>query len=130
MESFKVMDKEEAKDEMKKKNFQDFLGKTSRIIERALDNQFDVIGDFFAEEDEEEDGLIKKKKEKITQQFMFQPNNHLKRSVTSMDWSPKVGELLMVSYSKCTEYRYDEPDGLVNIFSTNLKTRPEITLTC
>lgn len=130
MESFKMMDKEEAKDEMKKKNFQDFLGKTSRIIERALDNQFDVIGDFFAEEDEEADGLIKKKKEKITQQFMFQPNNHLKRSVTSMDWSPKVGELLMVSYSKCTEYRYDEPDGLVNIFSTNLKTRPEITLTC
>jgi len=66
-----MMDKEEAKDEMKKKNFQDFLGKTSRIIERALDNQFDVIGDFFAEEDEEADGLIKKKKEKITQQFMF-----------------------------------------------------------
>ena len=47
-----------------------------------------------------------------------------------MDWSPKVGELLMVSYSKCAEYRYDEPDGLVNIFSTNLKTRPEITMTC
>ena len=36
----------------------------------------------------------------------------------------------MVSYSKCAEYRYDEPDGLVNIFSTNLKTRPEITMTC
>jgi hypothetical protein len=50
--------------------------------------------------------------------------------VTSMDWSPKVGELLLVSYSKCSEYRYDEPDGLVNIFSTNLKSRPEITLTC
>lgn len=47
-----------------------------------------------------------------------------------MDWSPKVGELLLVSYSKCSEYRYDEPDGLVNIFSTNLKTRPEVTLIC
>jgi len=55
---------------------------------------------------------------------------HTKRAVTSMDWSPKVGELLLVSYSKCSEYRYDEPDGLVNIFSTNLKTRPEVTLIC
>ena len=48
------------------------------------------------------------------------------RTVTSMDWSPKVSELLLVSYSKCTEYRYDEPDGLVNLFSLNLKNRPEI----
>ena len=47
-----------------------------------------------------------------------------------MDWSPKVAELLMCSYTKCSEYRYDEPDGLINIFSLNLKTRPEITLTC
>ena len=47
-----------------------------------------------------------------------------------MDWSPKVGELLMVSYTKCSEHRYDEPDGLINIFSLNLKSRPEITLTC
>jgi len=46
------MDKEEASKEMKKKNFQDFLGKTSRIIERCLDNQFDVIGDFFADDED------------------------------------------------------------------------------
>jgi hypothetical protein len=50
--------------------------------------------------------------------------------VTSMDWSPKVSELIMVSYSKHFEHKYDEPDGLINIYSTNLKTRPEITLTC
>jgi hypothetical protein len=38
MESFEVMGKEEAKVEMKKKPFLDFLMKSSRIIERALDN--------------------------------------------------------------------------------------------
>jgi hypothetical protein len=32
------MAKDEAIAEMKKKNFLDFLGKTSRIVERALDN--------------------------------------------------------------------------------------------
>ena len=35
-----------------------------------------------------------------------------------------------MSYSKCSEFRYDEPDGLVNIFSLSLKSRPEVTLTC
>lgn len=55
---------------------------------------------------------------------------HMKRAVTSMDWSPKEAELLLVSYSKCSEFRYDEPDGLVNIFSLSLKNRPEHTLTC
>ena len=54
----------------------------------------------------------------------------VKRAVTSMDWSPKHTELMLVSYSKCAEYRYDEPDGLVNVFSCNLKTRPEVSLTC
>lgn len=59
------MSKDEAKDEMKKKNFNDFLGKTSRIIERALDSNVDVVGDFFTGDDED-GGAIKKKKEKIT----------------------------------------------------------------
>ena len=116
---------------MKSKEFDDFFSKTSRILERALDNDFDVIGDFFADEDEDLENLFKQQKgAKIQQQFIFQPNVQTKRTVTSMDWSPKVGELLLVSYSKCSEYRYDEPDGLANIFSTNLQSRPEITLTC
>lgn len=54
----------------------------------------------------------------------------MKRAVNSIDWSPTVNELLLVSYSKCRDYRPDEPDGLVNLFSLNLKSRPEITLTC
>lgn len=35
------------------------MSKTSRIVERALDQEFDVVGDFFA--DEEEEGGAKKK---------------------------------------------------------------------
>ena len=61
---------------------------------------------------------------------MFQPTVQVKRAVTAMDWSPKHSELLLVSYSKCSEYRYDEPDGLVNIFSLARKNQPEKTLTC
>ena len=127
MEKFRVLSKDEAKEAMTSKVFAEFLGKTSRIMERALD-QDDVIGDFFAEDDEVVENRTRG--EKLTQGFAFQPNVAVKRAVTSMDWSPKHTELMLVSYSKCSEYRYDEPDGLVNVFSCNLKTRPEVSLTC
>ena len=51
--SFKVLSKEEAKEEMQRNNFKDFLNKTARIVERALDNDFDVVGDFFTIDDDE-----------------------------------------------------------------------------
>lgn len=54
MDSFKVLSKEESKLEMQSKAFGEFLSKTGRIVERALDTEFDVVGDFFADEEEEE----------------------------------------------------------------------------
>ena len=56
---------------MKSKEFDEFFTKTSRILERALDNDFDVIGDFFADEDEDLENLFKQQKgAKIQQQFI------------------------------------------------------------
>lgn len=67
MESFKLMSKEDSKIEMKTKQFEEFLNKTGRIVERALDQEFDVMGDFF-EEDEDEGATGKKQKgDKIIQ---------------------------------------------------------------
>ena len=67
MESFKVLSKEESKLEMQSKAFDEFLSKTGRIVERALDTEFDVIGDFFADEEEEEALYKKQKGDKISQ---------------------------------------------------------------
>ena len=47
---------------MARKDFNDFLMKTSRIVERALDQDFDVVGDFFADEDEDENEMKKRNK--------------------------------------------------------------------
>jgi hypothetical protein len=52
-ESFSVLSKEDSRMEMKRKDFDEFFTRTSRIMERALDNDFDVVGDFFADDDEE-----------------------------------------------------------------------------
>lgn len=92
MESFKLMTKEDSLTEMQKKGFEEFMSRTSRIVERALDQEFDVVGDFFEESDEEGAGGKKQKGDKITQQFIFQQNVQMKRAVTSMDWSPKVSD--------------------------------------
>jgi len=54
---------------MQKAGFEDFLMKTSRIMERALDAEFDVVGDFFIEEDEERTAK-KQRGDKITNNFV------------------------------------------------------------
>ena len=70
-DNFKVLSKEDSKLEMKKKDFDDFLVRTGRIVERALDTDFDIIGDFFTEDDEDQANIMKQKGDKITQQFVF-----------------------------------------------------------
>ena len=67
MESFKLMSKEDSKVEMKTKGFEEFLTKASRIVERALDQEFDVVGDFFEESEEDNAAGKKQKGDKITQ---------------------------------------------------------------
>jgi hypothetical protein len=64
-DKFEILNKDDAKVEMAKKEFDEFIGKTTRIVERALDQEFDVIGDFFGENNDEE-GLRKQKGEKLT----------------------------------------------------------------
>jgi hypothetical protein len=49
-----VLNKDEAKTIMKQKDFENFFSKTSRIIERALNSDYDVMGAFFEDVDEDE----------------------------------------------------------------------------
>jgi hypothetical protein len=44
------LNKDEAKVVMKQKDFENFINKTSRIIERALNTEIDVVGSFFESE--------------------------------------------------------------------------------
>jgi len=45
------MTKEDSQVEMQSRGFEEFMSRTSRIIERALDQEFDAIGDFFEDSD-------------------------------------------------------------------------------
>lgn len=57
---------------MKQKDFENFISRASRIIERALNTEADVIGAFFDNDDEEQSKSSNMVKgEKITQMFTF-----------------------------------------------------------
>ena len=93
------MSKEESKVVVKSKDFENFINKTSKIIERALNNATDVMGTFFDDgEDENQKALGLLKGDKITSLFTFQDNEPLNRTITSIEWSPKVNILYALQF--------------------------------
>lgn len=46
-QELKVLSKEESKNLMKTKEFENFINKTSKIVERALNTNIDILGSFF-----------------------------------------------------------------------------------
>jgi len=125
------MPKDEAKKVMQQSDFQEFLTTTSKYIERALGAEFDFRGDFFIDDhqeggndDEEGKGNLLSKK------FVLEEKTDYRRTITSLDWSPNNPELFLASYSKLKEWSMDEADGLINIYSIAMQTRPELSLNC
>lgn len=84
---------------MRTKEFEKFINKTSKIVERALDSELDVLGAslFFEEISGSGDGDEMKGadynmqyKERLVPLFTFQDNEPTKRTITSIEWMPKV----------------------------------------
>lgn len=98
--ALQILNKEDAKAHMKTKEFDIFINKTSKIIERALTGNVDVLGSswFFDEghaEGEDEDGIkasdkVVQQRERLVPLFTFQDNEPNQRTVTSIEWSPQV----------------------------------------
>ena len=53
-----MMAKEEAIQVIRSKGFENFFDKTSRIMERALNTEFDIVGNFFEEEEGNKEGEV------------------------------------------------------------------------
>ncbi|CAB3988223.1 Hypothetical predicted protein, partial [Paramuricea clavata] len=107
--------------------FQHFLDRTSRIIERAIYEK-DVTFDYGKTEDVEGDSQMF---DNIALNREFYDEKWSKnRVVTSLDWSTQYPELLVTSYYK-NEDAPREPDGVVLIWNINYKkTTPEYTFHC
>ncbi|KAL2004949.1 hypothetical protein VTN00DRAFT_2799 [Thermoascus crustaceus] len=109
-------------------DFLDFVDRSSKVIERALDEEYDVLADYelggVNGEEEEEDEYGKKRRGiKEVAQF-WDERWSKKRMISDLSFSPKFPELVLASYTKNPTAPH-EPDGLVQVWNQHLHSRPE-----
>ncbi|KFA62209.1 hypothetical protein S40285_08164 [Stachybotrys chlorohalonatus IBT 40285] len=120
----------------KSDEFVDFLEKSTKVIERALDQEiYDILTDYALQgqdhEDEDEEsgntGGRGKHRVKEVAQF-FDDRWSKKRMISGIDFSPKFSELVLASYTKNPTAPH-EPDGLVQVWNIHMHDRPEYVFT-
>ncbi|KAL8819419.1 MAG: hypothetical protein Q9223_002131 [Gallowayella weberi] len=115
-------------------DFLDFVEKSSKVIERALDQDYNVLADYslndVVEDSEEDDAYGKtkgKKGRRIRQVAQFYDERwSKKRMISDIDFSPKFPELVLASYTKNPSAPAD-PAGLLQVWNLHLHSRPEYT---
>ncbi|KAG9257942.1 WD40-repeat-containing domain protein [Emericellopsis atlantica] len=117
-------------------DFYDFLEQSTKVIERAFDQDtYDILTDYAlhgqdVEEDDDETGNTGgrgKHRVKEVAQF-FDERWSKMRMVSGIDFSPKFSELLLASYTKNPTAPH-EPDGLVQVWNMHMQDRPEYVFT-
>lgn len=143
----RTLDDDELKAVTSSNDFLDFVERSSKVIERALDEEYDVLADYELggiDGDLEEDEETGKKRRGIREVCQFYDERESKkRQVTDISFSPKVcgiafqeprvsvliyrkfPELLLASYTKTSSA--NEPDGIVQVWNQHLHSRPEYT---
>ncbi|XP_006563252.1 cytoplasmic dynein 1 intermediate chain isoform X35 [Apis florea] len=111
-------------------DFQRFLDRTSRIVERALGESVNIYSDYTGTMDGE-DGMDEKNHQRLwLNRWFFCDRWSRNRCVTSMDWSPQFPELLAASYNNNDDTPND-PDGVCLVWNTKFKkTTPEFIFHC
>lgn len=103
--------------------FMDFVERSSKVIERALDQEYDVLANYSLgnvndmDEEDDEYGV------KEVAQF-YDERWSKKRMISDINFSPKFPELVLASYTKNPSAPHD-PDGLVQIWNLHLHDRAE-----
>lgn len=117
-------------------DFVDFLDKSTKVIERAIEQEtYDILTDYALqgqdhdEEDEESGNTGGKGKHRIKEVAQFFDDRwSKKRMISSIDFSPKFSELLLASYTKNPTAPH-EPDGIVQVWNLHMHDRPEYVFT-
>lgn len=128
----RALTSEELKAVTSSEDFMDFVERSSKVIERALDQEYDVLADYTGsgingiEDDEDELGNNRGKgRRRIRQVVQFYDERwSKKRMVSALNFSPKFPELVLAAYTKNPSAPHD-PDGLVQVWNMHLHDRPE-----
>ncbi|KAL0257235.1 hypothetical protein SLS55_008045 [Diplodia seriata] len=113
-------------------DFLDFVERSSKVIERALDEEYDLLVDYalagVEEVDDDDDGFGTAKGKKgrrvreITQ--FYDERWSKKRMISDLSFSQKFPELVLASYTKNPSAPHD-PDGLIQVWNMHMHDRPE-----
>ncbi|KAN0121203.1 Pyridoxal phosphate-dependent transferase [Russula decolorans] len=102
--------------------FLDFVEQSSKIVQRALNDNYDYIRDYTSGA---ETGGDDSEGKRVKCVCAFWDERYCKnRSITDVDWSPKFPELSVASYNK-NAAAVNEPDGIVAVWNLHLLERPE-----
>ncbi|KAI0489599.1 cytoplasmic dynein-like protein 1 intermediate chain 2 [Xylaria cf. heliscus] len=113
--------------------FVDFVERSTKVIERALDmgNEYDILTDYslqahdMEDEDEQAGNTGGKGRRRVKEVVQFYDDRwSKKRMISSIDFSPKFPELVLASYTKNPSAPHD-PDGIVQVWNQHLHDRPE-----
>ncbi|KAL2824501.1 WD40-repeat-containing domain protein [Aspergillus cavernicola] len=123
----RTLDDDELKAVTSSEDFLDFVERSAKVIERALDEDYDVLADYelggIDAELEEDDEHGKRRGIKEVCQF-WDERWSKKRMISDISFSPKFPELVLAAYTKNPSAPH-EPDGLVQIWNQHLHSRPE-----
>ncbi|PVV01621.1 hypothetical protein BB560_003951 [Smittium megazygosporum] len=101
--------------------FAEFFEKSSRVMERAIDEDYDFTVDYTLSQSQKD---IKPETRIKHVRDLHADNLCNSRSVTDISWSGKFGELIVTSYNR-NALAPNEPDGIVAVWNIHLQNRPE-----
>lgn len=123
------LSEEEKKQIMLREDFHQFFDRASRIIERALYEDLDILIDYTGTREEQEGDDKSGIKLSLNRTF-FDDRWSKNRTVTSFDWSSQFPELLVASYNNNEDSPHD-PDGVCLVWNMKFKkTTPEYIFHC
>ncbi|KAL3280098.1 hypothetical protein HHI36_017604 [Cryptolaemus montrouzieri] len=109
--------------------FQHFIDRSGRVMERALCESIDIYTDYSGGLGE--DAMDEKSHQCVSfNRTFFDERWSKNRVVTALDWCPQYPELLLAAYNN-NEEAPNDPDGVVLIWNTKFKkSTPEYIFHC
>jgi len=111
--------------------FMDFLDRSTKVLERTLDQEYDILTDYtlqvhdIDDDDEQSGNTGGKGRRKVKEVAQFYDERwSKKRMISSIDFSQKFKELVLASYTKNPSAPHD-PDGIVQVWNLHSHERPE-----
>lgn len=119
--------------------FVSFVERSSKVIERALDEEYDLLADYtrtaaLNDDDDDDDDApfsrVSKKAHSIRESLqLFSDRHSRRRMISDIQFSPHFNELLLTSYTKNPSAPNESP-GQVLLWNVHASSRPEYVFAC